>query len=378
MTNSLGGNAAVRYSVETVATDAALNVLEADWNRLSETAESPNVFMTCGWFRAWFRQFEKEMPGGRFLPHVLVLKESEAVVGIVPWVRRISSRLFRVRKLEFVTNHADYNEVVLGKDPAGQTEAVVDFLARTTEQWDVVDLRDLRDSGEGTALIESALARAGLLYRALPEKDGCPYLPIDGDAASLMKRLSGHVRRTLRRRRERAETEGLSMRIIENPELEPGLLETLVALDWKKHLHKSSPTFVGTYPDVFKSLFDALGPRGWLYVALLELGGRPIAFQLGFRCGGKLWDYTKAYDRSFSRFAPGTLLLPALLDYGFERGYREYDFLRGEEAYKTVWSAGCHRRFRLLIWNRHGISRMRKFIYHDVKTVIYRLLRKRI
>ncbi len=378
MTNSLGGNAAVRYSVETVGTDAALNALEADWNRLSENAENPNVFMTCGWFRAWFRQFAKEMPGGRFLPHVLVLKEAEAVVGIVPFVRRISSRLFRVRKLEFVTNHADYNEVVLGNDPAGQTEAVVDFLARTTEQWDVVDLRDLRDSGEGTALTESALARAGLLYFVLPEKDGCPYLPIDGDAASLMKRLSGHVRRTLRRRRERAATEGLSMRIIENPEQEPGLLEKLVALDHQKHLRSIYPPFVGTYPKVFQSLFDDLGPRGWLYVALLELGDHPIAFQFGFRCGGKLWDYTKAYDRSFSRFAPGTLLLPALLDYGFERGYCEYDFLRGEEAYKTIWSTGCHRRIRLLIWNQRRLSRIRKFVYYDVKKVIYRLLRKHI
>lgn len=92
--------------------------------------------------------------------------------------------------------------------------------------------------------------------------------------------------------------------------------------------------------------------------------------------GGKLWEYTKAYNRSFSRLAPGTLLLPALLDYGFERGYHEYDFLRGEEPYKMVWSAGCHRRFRLLIWNRGGISRMHKFLYRDVKTPIYRILGK--
>jgi hypothetical protein len=30
----------------------------------------------------------------------------------------------------------------------------------------------------------------------------------------------------------------------------------------------------------------------------------------------------------------------------------------------------------LLIWNRRGISRVRKFFYHDVKTAIQRLLRK--
>ena len=125
-------------------------------------------------------------------------------------------------------------------------------------------------------------------------------------------------------------------------------------------------------------MFDNLGPHGWLYVALLELGDQPVAFQFGFRCGDKLWDYAKAYDRSFSRFAPGTLLLLALLDYGFGRGFREYDFLRGEEPYKMIWGTGCQRRLRVLIWNRRRISRVRKFIYYDLRSAVNWLLRKRI
>ena len=124
-------------------------------------------------------------------------------------------------------------------------------------------------------------------------------------------------------------------------------------------------------------MLDDLGPRGWLYVALLERGDAPVAFQFGFRCGNKLWDYSKAYDRSYSRCAPGTALVHAMLDYGFSRGYDEYDFLRGEEPYKMAWSTGCHRGFRLLIWNRRWVSRARKFVYCDFKTVIYQLLGKR-
>jgi hypothetical protein len=237
MADPIGENASTHYSVETIASEAALAVLEADWNRISESAEPRNVFTTFGWFRTWAQHIAREDCRGRFRPNVLLLKQNEKVVGISPLIRRISSHFgIRVRKLEFVTRHADYNDLVLGGDLVSQDDAVADFLARTAEQWDIVDLRDLRDTGEGTALIENALARNGLPYRILPEKDGCPYLSIDGDSAKLMKRLSGYVRRTLRKRRERAVAEGVCIRIIENPQQEPGLVEKLMALDHQKYL----------------------------------------------------------------------------------------------------------------------------------------------
>jgi CelD/BcsL family acetyltransferase involved in cellulose biosynthesis len=282
-----------------------------------------------------------------------------------------------MRRLEFVTNHADYNELVLGGDPAGQTDAVVNHLASTTDQWDVVDLRDLPESA-GAQAIGSLLQRAGLRYCIVPEAEACPFLAIDGDSSELIKKLSGDSRRTLRQRMTRAAAEGLRVRIIEHPESEPDLLRKLIALDHQKHLQKHRPAFIGTYPEVFQSLFDRLGPRGCLYVALMESGSRPVAFQFGFRSSGRLWDYSKAYDRAFSRFAPGAVLLTALVDYGFTHGCHEYDFLRGEEPYKMVWSTGCHRRSRLLIWNRRLQSRFSKFVYHDLRLSLYRLSGKRI
>jgi CelD/BcsL family acetyltransferase involved in cellulose biosynthesis len=365
-----------RYRVDQISSEQQLSKLETDWNKLSATAEQPNPFTTYGWFQAWVKWLSQDNCD-RLLPNVLVVKADGAVVGIAPLVRRTASRLFRVRKLEFAANHADYNDFVLGGDPRGQIGAVAEFLAQTSGQWDVIDLRDLRDNGDGTAMIESTLTRAGLFYRIFPEKDACPYLAIEGDSACLMERLSGHVRRVLHKRIERAATEGLRMRVVENPQLEPELLEKLIALDHQKTLSGIYPPFISKYADVFRSLIDNLGPGNWLYVALLELGDHPAGYQIGFRCGDKLWDYNKAYDESFSRFAPGTLLLTEMLDYGFQRGYREYDFLRGEEPYKLVWSTASHQRFRLLIWNRRAISRVRKFIYHDVKEAIRSLTSKR-
>ena len=337
-------NEAPPYTVAQIDSEMEVSRFEAEWNHLSEDVEFSNVFMTYDWFRIWNDHLSARDPRSQRSPNVLVLRRRGAVVGISPLIRWVCTRLgFAARKIEFVTNHADYNDFILGDNPAGQIEAIVEFLKRTSDQWDLVDLRDLRTNGEIIRLIEDALYRTNLHYRILPEKDRCHYLRINGDSAAVVKKFSGHFRKRLRNQMNRATAEGLRIRIIEEPEQEPRLLEKLISLDHKKHLQRSSPPFIGLNAKVFQSLFESLGPRGWLYVALVEKNNQPIAFQLGFRCGKGLWAYSQAYDHDFARLSPGKLLFLAILDYGFSHGFEEFDLLRGEEAFKSIWSDGYHR-----------------------------------
>lgn len=292
------------------------------------------------------------------------------MVGILPLVRRVASRMIRVRILEFVTIHSDYNDFVLGEDSRELSKVAAEYLALSSKEWDLLQLRDLRCAE--AEFLEGALGQSDLPYFVIPEEERCPFFAINGDSAATLKRLPGDIRRTLRNRSVRASKQGLTTRIIENPNIEPGLLEKLIALDRKKSLRRLSEPFVGSFPDAFQALFDELGPGGWLYVALLERDETALAFQIGFRSGNKLWDYTKAYDDSVAQLGPGTLLLQAILDYGAANGFREYDFLRGEEPYKLIWSTELRSRFRFLIWNRRRISRLKKFIYHDMKIALRR------
>lgn len=294
--------------------------------------------------------------------------------GISPLICRTVSRFgLAVRKIEFLESPADYNDLLLGNDSKEHIKAVVNYLEQTQKEWDIVDLRSLRDTGNAISVFEEALSASTLVYRRLPEAR-CPYLLIDADAAGIVGRLSQSARRTLRNqqhRLDRMSSEGLRVRIIEHPENEPRLLEKFIALESQKRVQdKRIPPLFARDPQVFQSLFERLGPRGWVYAALMELGERAIAFQLGFRCGDALWDYSKAYDSAYSHLSPGTMLVPAVLDYGFSHGYREYDFLRGEEPYKMRWSTGTHNTWRVVIWNRRQMSRLRAFIYLDMKAAI--------
>jgi Protein involved in cellulose biosynthesis (CelD) len=364
-------------TIQTIASESALRSLESGWNNLSERVVPRNAFATFGWYSAWSRFYSEVESHGRFRPEVLVFRQNGILKGIAPLVRRVSTKFgFRMRRLEFVSIHSDYNQLVIGDEQEALTNALFEYLARTSNNWDAIDLRDLSDDDEGVKPIEQALLEHALPYRTTYEYHPCPYMTLEGGAEAQNALLSGQARRVLRNRKTRAEREAVRIRLIEHPELESGLLETIIRLEREKHKRSEFPTFIEPHRSVFRELFDQLGPQNWLCVGLLELGPQAIAYQLSFRCGGRLWDYSKAYDRAHAHLAPGTLLLQAMFDYGFANGYTEYDFLRGQEAYKQVWSSKCHTRSRVLIWNDAVVSNLRKFIYYDLKPAIYRAMRK--
>ena len=356
------------YSVESLTTETSLQSVGEDWNRLSEACELPNAFATHDWFQVWYQYYSLTFPNLQSRPFLLVLRQGDSITGVAPFVLRRSSRFgVSVRKVEFVARQADYNDFIVGEDPAGQCQAAVDFLDRNHDQWDLIDLRGLRETD--LPLIEHALKRARLEYRILPE-ECCPYLPIDAPWTEIMARRDRSPQdariglHELRKKQRRLATEGLNLRMIECPHDEPGLLDKLILVEKEKRVDgKSAIPFMARYPEVVKSLFDTLGRRGWMYVALMEMGERPLAWQLGFRCGRKLWNYLTAYDHSFTRFSPGTMLIPAILEYGFSRGYEEFDFLRGEEPYKLMWSNASHKRSRVVIWSQRRVSHFWAFAY---------------
>ena len=370
-----------RYVVEPVTTGEELCKLEEKWNTLSQAAEAPNVFTTFDWFRAWNQRATDLDTKRKRRPNVLVLKMGDGVAAISPLICRTVSRFgLTVRKLEFVESPADYNDLLLGDNSPGQIHAIIKHLEQTQDDWDIVDLRSLRNFGNTIPVIKEALSSTNMVHRTLTEAR-CPYLPIDSDAFGIVGKLSKSARRTLRNqqhRLDRMSSEGLRIRIIEHPQDEPRLLMKLIALESQKRLQgEPAPLLFARDPQVFQSLFEALGPRGWIYAALMESGDRTIAFQLGFRCGKALWDFSKAYDRAYSALSPGTMLVPAVLDYGFLHGYREYDFLRGEERYKMRWSTGSHTTLRFIIWNQSLKSRLRAFVYLDLKAAVNTLIHHR-
>ncbi|HWA95906.1 MAG TPA: GNAT family N-acetyltransferase [Terracidiphilus sp.] len=338
--------------------------LREEWDRLSTNSAHPNVFTTFDWFRAWYLRVAKARRSERKKPFVVVIRENGAVTGIAPLVHTTAFRkgLF-VRQLSFAAREWDYNDLIAGDENSGRTEAVLGHLIRNQQQWDVVDLRDLRDVGNSLVHIGNALNDAGLEFRFLPEEERCPFMPIQGPWENYLSQLSGPSRHRLRKRQSkllRTLGDEVRLRAVDKPHLEDGLLERMIALEKQKRSGGLlSVPVLGRHADVFESIWKTLGPKGWLCVTLMEWRNQLLAWQLLFLCGKKIWGYLTAYNHDFAELSPGSSLIPIAIDYGAAHGFTEFDFLSGEEPYKMRWTEGFHRTFRLIVWNKAWSSRFR-------------------
>ena len=68
-------------------------------------------------------------------------------------------------------------------------------------------------------------------------------------------------------------------------------------------------------------------------------------------------------DPAYSRFGVGTLFISSVIEWAIRKGYREFDFLRGDEPYKQLWATGST--------ELHDVT----FFDHRVKSRIAQIVR---
>src|SRR5439155_15699422 len=82
-----------------------------------------------------------------------------------------------------------------------------------------------------------------------------------------------------------------------------------------------------------------LGRRGQLWLTTLDLDDQPAAAWYGFADRETVYFYQSGRDPRWEDESVGVVLMATMIRRAIERGYRWFDFLRGDEAYKLQWTA---------------------------------------
>jgi len=89
-------------------------------------------------------------------------------------------------------------------------------------------------------------------------------------------------------------------------------------------------------------IVEAAADAGSLHLSWLECGGSVIATHLGFEHRGLLHWYIPTYAMDWGKYAPGRLLLLKLIEWSIDHGLSGFDFMRGEEPYKSRLANSHH------------------------------------
>jgi CelD/BcsL family acetyltransferase involved in cellulose biosynthesis len=282
--------------------------------------------MRPAWVGAWWNAF------GKGEPLFLAARRDGALCGVLPLERE-------GRMLRGMTNDHAVELALLAADEEADRALAGGLFDRLGDRA-TLELIDPSLPGVAGLRAEARSEhRVGVrVFRR------APYVTLDGTFEDYQRRLPGHLRADLGRRLRRLEERGAVKFEIGLAEADrvPALLEEGCALEaggWKG----AEGTAVSSHEDTLHFYREAgawAAKEGLLHLAFLRLDGQAIAFEYAIRDARSHYRLKIGFDASFSAFAPGKLLLRALIADAFERGLERFELLGNADPYKLEWSTG--------------------------------------
>ncbi|HZR46916.1 MAG TPA: GNAT family N-acetyltransferase, partial [Candidatus Manganitrophaceae bacterium] len=311
--------------IEEITRFDAFEALSSEWSDLLDRCPTSTPFQSPEWILPWWRHF-----GGGSL-WVLALRREGRLVGLAPFfIHPVGEK--GIKQVALIgTGITDYLDLILQPDAAfGGTEAILNRLALHRAEWDLCDFQELRPS----SFLLAFPASNGLQLRS-GFQEVCPALSLPDTQGEFQIKFSPEHRRNIRNARKRLEAAGeLAIETASEATL-PEFLEALFALHRARWEERRLP---GVLADSAVQAFHreaAAGfqKRGCLRLYALRSGGKIAAALYAFAWRGRMYGYLGGFRPEMARFSPGTVLIDHVLEAAIGEKLREFDFLRGREAY---------------------------------------------
>lgn len=340
-------------NVELVTRRDELAGLAARWDELAQNDPRDAFFRTFGWYRAWMEHIRPDAE-----PFVIVVRDAAGrIVGLAPLCRlvyrdlglRLPAIAWAGREvvsgdfLDFISESAARAHVI---------PAILNFLWEGRAQWNLLVMGELIEGGDSDCAFQNWSARNRISLRRQEERL-CPYIALPDSFDGYLNTLSSTTRYHIRRRTRDLEKKGARIEVFTDPgEIVKGL-DALIRLHlarWQKDNLPGTmgrPGFAAFLRDVCTN--SPAGSECKLY--MLSYEGLPAAALLTFYCGRSALYYQAGWDPDspLSSLSPGVVLMARSIHDAIDSGLQYYEFLRGDEAYKSRWTKTFRKTSTLLL-----------------------------
>lgn len=308
--------------------------VKAEWDELFNNNKELAVYSHFFWVKRWLEDIAKKSKPFIFLYYI-----NNRLLGIFPIAKK--SFIF-FKKISFAgENEGDYFDFIINKESknAALDEFII-FLKHNSKLWDFCDLKDFPETSKNYDSFIDLLKKNDFLVKDFGGPV-CHYLQIQDDWDIFLKKHKRKFIYNINRSRQQLEFFG-KLEFKKNRRQD----------DFNKYLAKCFDLHKKRWEDYYISSKFSTDQGRKFYTDIAEdflkldmirfdillLDGNVIAFSYSFHRGGKYFYHTPAYDITYKKYSPGTILLMCILEDSFENSFKEFDFSKGELSYKDHWS----------------------------------------
>ena len=331
--------------IRVIETLEELETLRPAWEELLASLPQASIFSSWEWLAPWWRAFGD---GQRL--HVISFQNSSArLAGIAPLsfsTLRSAGLQWKVARL-MGDGSKDSDNLDLPVLPEYEDDFVrglLQHLEGHSRQWDFCEWNTVPENSPLALHLPMHLKEHG--WTVVTTFTPCTSIPLPDTWDLYLKQLSAKERGKfgIRTRHLQNSYEVQYRRCLQVQDLDRDL-ESLF------HLHQQRWESIAR-PGSFRSparrsfyrgLAEILLARDELEFWLLDLNGKPVAAQFGFRFGTAVYSLQEGFDPAFAKDSVGYVLRAHVLQRLIAEGVRTYDFLGGASDSKTRWGAATGR-----------------------------------
>ena len=310
--------------------------IRSQWQRLLERSSVNNLYITPAWQELWWGAFQD----GRSLAG-FYLTDDDGQVSAIASLSRAGDQFSLVGN----SDTFDYNDFIVA---AGLEESFYPALLDAISENGAIRL-DLFSIGEDspTLAMLPTLARERGYSVDVSEEDVAPRVQLPGTWDEYLSGLSKKDRHELRRKLRRLEAqENWRWYCVSEPDVVSERMDTF--FDLMRRSDPAKAEFLTPEREVFfRHMVEAIASEGLLRLFFMEMDDLPVASSLCFDYNDARMLYNSGHDPEYRYYSVGLLLHSLCLRDALERGYRYFDFLRGNEPYKYRLGGRDHQLYRI-------------------------------
>lgn len=330
---------------------AVLSLGESKWEAVrSVGAGSP--FSSWAWHDAWQAFAPREERDATF---TITATGSEGnLTAILPLAKTmISHRRISAAALTWAVGDLgcpDHLDVLMSD--AARADDIVDALEDA--EWDMLRLDNIASDAVGAPRLVAALRERGFEADLRPQFI-CPYLEFPATWDEFYRAMCPNHRRAVQRHEKSAlGDEPVAVTFYPSDQIEEGM-------DHLRRLHDARWEGNGAFDDRLARMHQrfaaSLGGDHSAWLTTIDIAGRPVSAWYGFNDATTLYYYQAGRDPSRND-GIGTVHLALVMRRAIARGLRRFDFLRGNETYKSRWTNTQRWTQQLIAFRRSARGRM--------------------
>ena len=307
------------------------DITEAQWGELLAHSADATVFQSRAWLTGWWECFGQP----DWTLHLLTAEQHGQLVALAPLYRRPAR--FGGHELRLLgEGHSDYLLFMVRRGAEQVIDDLLQAMAVSIDEGSNALLADVPETSLlHVALQQRASTGGGNARLALhcTHRTPCPRVALAGNQAGIAALLR---KQSLRRHYRSLASLGP---VVVTHHVDPAnilsVLPQLFAMHRARWDGTATPSqFTDSANRRFYEVVTASLPPGTVWLTTVHAGRDLAAIHFGLRSGSDFIWYKPAYEVSLQRHGPGEVLLQALLQHAQAEGCREFDFARGDDAYK--------------------------------------------